>query len=113
MFICSSCSWCHGMILLAAMSGHDVSDDRSDVPAVTLAVLVSRGPLSRAQPLVIDGETLPNGSSDSASYRYHDSVRASSTVRPYLLQEQRPRTYLMCPQGFAIEQVSADPQLHS
>ena len=67
-----------------------------NIPAATLALL-----LSRAEPLVVDGVTLPNDS----LYGYHDRAGGSTIVRHYLLQEQHPRTYLMCPQGFAIEKV--------
>ena len=58
---------------------------------------------SRAQSLVVvDGLTLP----DESSYGYHDQWRGASAARYYVLQEQRPRTYLMCPRGSAIEKAS-------
>ncbi|KAF0289131.1 hypothetical protein FJT64_012554 [Amphibalanus amphitrite] len=72
-------------------------------PTVTAVVVLQL--LCQGRSWVIDGRSVP----EDSSYDYHEERPAAgaATVRRYLLHEQRPRTYLMCPQRFAIEKVGA------
>ncbi|XP_037091025.1 xylosyltransferase 2-like [Pollicipes pollicipes] len=68
---------------------------------VVTAAVVFGALLYRSLALVIDGVGVP----DPSKYSFHERPADVTTNRTYVLQEENPRTFLMCPQEYAIEKI--------